>query len=239
MRWHKRVLRSEALRATACWVAASYVRLVHATGRWQVINAAAPESYLDQGQAFIVAFWHGRLLMMPKAWYPGRPFHMLISQHQDGQLIARTVGHFGIDTVAGSSSKGGAQALRAMVKALRAGECVGITPDGPRGPRMRASQGIVTVARMAGVPIIPLAYGATRGKLLGTWDRFFLPGLFARGVLVWGEPLTVPRDADEAALETARQAVEAAMNDLYATTDRMVNRDPVLPAEEAHAPARA
>ena len=103
--------------------------------------------------------------MMPYCWNPQKTIYMLISQHRDGQLIARTVGHFGIKTAAGSSSRGGARALRTMVKALSKGEYVGITPDGPRGPRRRARDGIVRVARLFGVPVIPAPVVATRGPL--------------------------------------------------------------------------
>ncbi|MBD3666551.1 MAG: lysophospholipid acyltransferase family protein, partial [Kangiella sp.] len=152
---------------------------------------------------------------------------------RDGQIIARTVGHFGIKTVAGSSSKGGAQALRAMVKALKAGDCVGITPDGPRGPRMRATDGIVNLARLAGVPIIPATFGATRGRVLGSWDRFLVAWPFGRGVIVWGDPITVARDADADALAAARAEVEESLNAITAEADRLTGRVPVEPAEAA------
>jgi len=212
---------------------AQYIRFAHATGRWQVIGGAAAQAMWRDGKPFILCFWHGRLLMMPYCWPRDRTIHMLISQHRDGQIIARTVGHFGIRTVAGSSSKGGAQALRAMVKALKAGEWVGITPDGPRGPRMRASDGVVSLARLAGVPIIPATFGAARGRVLGSWDRFLVAWPFGRGVIVWGDPIEVPRDADATALEAARQSVEDALNDITAEADRLTGRAPVEPAEAA------
>ena len=155
---------------------------------------------------------------------------MLISQHRDGQIIARTVGHFGIKTVAGSSSKGGAQALRAMVKALKAGDCVGITPDGPRGPRMRATDGAVALARLSGAPIIPATFGAARGKVLPSWDRFLVAWPFGRGVIVWGDPIEVPRDADAAQLDASRLRVEGALNAITAEADRLTGRAPVEPA---------
>ncbi len=229
----KRILKSDGFRRLLCWLGAQYIRFAHATGRWQVIGGAAAQAMWRDGKPFILCFWHGRLLMMPYCWPRDRTIHMLISQHRDGQIIARTVGHFGIRTVAGSSSKGGAQALRAMVKALKAGEWVGITPDGPRGPRMRASDGVVSLARLAGVPIIPATFGAARGRVLGSWDRFLVAWPFGRGVIVWGDPIEVPRDADATALEAARQSVEDALNDITAEADRLTGRAPVEPAEAA------
>ena len=229
----KRILKSDGFRRLLCWLGAQYIRFVHATGRWRVVGGAAAQDMWRDGKPFILCFWHGRLLMMPYCWPRNRTIHMLISQHRDGQIIARTVGHFGIRTVAGSSSKGGAQALRAMVKALKAGEWVGITPDGPRGPRMRASDGIVSLARLAGVPIIPATFGAARGRVLGSWDRFLVAWPFGRGVIVWGDPIEVPRDADATVLEAARQSVEDALNDISAEADRLTGREPVEPAEAA------
>ncbi|MEK9722900.1 MAG: lysophospholipid acyltransferase family protein [Rhodospirillaceae bacterium] len=228
----KAVLKSDTVRRFACWLGSHYIRFVHATGRWRTERGAAAEQFWNDGRPFILAFWHGRLLMMPYCWRRDVPIHMLISQHRDGQLIARTVSHFGIQTVAGSSSKGGAQALRAMVKALAAGECVGVTPDGPRGPRMRASDGIVSVARLSGVPILPATYSTAGGRVLGSWDRFLVARPFSRGVIVWGEPLSVPRDADAEGVEAARRELEARMNAITAEADRLVGRDPVAPAPE-------
>jgi lysophospholipid acyltransferase (LPLAT)-like uncharacterized protein len=223
----KRIGKSERLRGALCWLAAQYIRLVWLTGRWRVVGGHIPAALWDQGTPFILAFWHGRLLMMPKSWRRSVGINMLISGHRDGQLIARTVGHFGIRTIEGSTTRGGAAALRAMMKALKAGECIGITPDGPRGPRMRASDGIVAVARMSGCPVIPATYASVGAKRLGSWDRFLIPLPFSRGVIVWGDPIYVPRDADEAA---ARQQIEDAMNAQAAEADRLVGAEPVVPA---------
>lgn len=229
----KRLLKSDALRRVLCWLGANYIRLVRATSRWQIVGDEIPRRHWDAGEPFIVAFWHGRLLMMPHSWEPGRPIHMLISQHRDGRLIADTVAHFGIDTVSGSTSKGGAQALRAMVKHLKAGDCVGVTPDGPRGPRMRASDGIVAVARLAGVPIIPATNSMARGRNLKSWDRFLVAWPFGRGVIIWGQPISVARDADADGLEAARLQVEAGLNAITAKADAMTGRPAIAPADPA------
>lgn len=231
------ILRSDAARRLLCWLGAQYIRLVHLTGRWQVIGGEAAEALWRDGKPFILCFWHGRLLMMPHCWRRDRAIHMLISQHRDGQIIARTVGHFGIRTVTGSSSKGGAQALRAMVRAIKAGDCVGITPDGPRGPRMRASDGAVALARLSGVPIIPATYGTAAGRVLQSWDRFLVAWPFGRGVILWGDPILVPGDADAAAMEQARATLEAGLNAITERADRMTGRDPVVPAPAAGAEA--
>lgn len=226
----KRFIKSDAARRVLCRIGAIYIRLVHASGRWRTIGDDIPRHYWDAGTPFILAFWHGRLLMMPYCWDPAQPIHMLISQHRDGRLIADTVAHFGIDTVSGSSSKGGAGALRAMVRHLKAGECVGVTPDGPRGPRMRASDGIVAAARLSGAPIIPATYSSTAGRNLGSWDRFLVARPFSSGVVLWGTPIHVAGDADAAAMEIARQELEDSLNAITNEADRLCDRPTVEPA---------
>lgn len=160
---------------------------------------------------------------------------MLISRHRDGQLIARTVAHLGIGSIAGSSGKGGtdkggAAALREMVRTLKRGGYVGITPDGPRGPRMRAAKGVIDAARLAGVPIVPAAYAVTRRKVVSSWDRFIVALPFGRGVLMWGAPIVVPADADQEQRERLRAQLEERLNALTEEADRLCGHAPILPA---------
>lgn len=226
----KRLLRSARVRRVLCRLVAAYIRLVARTSRFETRGGERPAALWDAGRPFILAFWHGRLLMAPIAWRVGAPMNMLISGHADGRIIADAIGHFGLGTVTGSRSKGGAGALRAMLKALEAGQNVGVTPDGPRGPAMRATAGIIAAARLGRAPILPLAYATTRRRILGSWDRFHLALPFSRGVFLWGEPLVVPRDADAAALDAARALLEARLNDLTAEADRICGHVPVEPA---------
>lgn len=225
----KAIGRSEAVRRAACWILAQYIRLAHGLGRWEVEGGAFPARYWDEGKPFILCFWHGRLLMMPYCWRRDKVIHMLISAHRDGQLIADTVAHFGIKTAAGSSTRGGAGALRVILKALKAGDYVGITPDGPRGPRMRVGGGIIDVARLSGAPILPATYSSRRGRFLGSWDRFRVVWPGSNGLFLWGEPLYVSRDAD---IEATRQTLEERMNALCAEADRRCGQKPVEPADQ-------
>lgn len=226
----KRITRSDAVREGLCWLGAHYIRLVRATGYWRVEGAQIPAGFWRENKPFILAFWHGRIMMMPYCWRRDKAINMLISQHRDGQFIARTVAHFGIDTVAGSSSKGGSAALRSMLRSLKQGQSVGITPDGPRGPRMRASDGVVHVARMSGVPVIPCGFSAKSRKLLGSWDRFTVAFPFTKGVFVWGEPVHVSADATAEQLEAARIAIENGLTAVTRKADHMMGHIPVEPA---------
>jgi len=219
-RWARRVLRSDGLRRLLCWAVHLYIRFVYATNRWTVEGAEIPRRLRREGRPFILAFWHGRLLMIPMAWQRLAPMHMLISAHRDGRIIADSVTYFGVQSIAGSTRRGGSAALRAMLKRLGDGDCVGITPDGPRGPATVASAGIVNVARLAGVPIVPIVFATTRRRVLATWDRFHLALPFGRGLFLWGEPIDIARDLDDDDIDRARLLVEGRMNRLAEDADR-------------------
>jgi lysophospholipid acyltransferase (LPLAT)-like uncharacterized protein len=218
----RRLLRNARLRRVACWFIHWYIRFVYLTTSWSVEEGEWPHRLRAEGKPFILAFWHGRLLMIPMAWRRLAPMHMLISAHPDGQIIADAVTYFGVDSIAGSTSRGGSAALRTMLKRLKAGDCVGITPDGPRGPAMTASAGLVNLARLAGVPILPITYATSRRRMLATWDGFHLPWPFGRGVYLWGEPIGIAEELDEAGLESARRLVETRMIEMVWEAERRV-----------------
>ncbi|MGE5268107.1 MAG: lysophospholipid acyltransferase family protein [Thiohalocapsa sp.] len=228
--WRRHLLRSASLRRPLCRLVQLYIRLVYATNRWTVAGGEAPWRLRRQGKSFILAFWHGHLLMIPMAWQRLAPMHMLISAHRDGRIIAEAVRHFGIESIAGSSRRGGAAAMRAMLKRLAAGECVGITPDGPHGPAMCASSGIVNLARLADVPIVPIAVATSRRRVLASWDRFQLALPFGHGLFLWGEPIEVARELDADGIEETRRLVEARMNELAREADRRVGHHPLATA---------
>lgn len=232
----KRIQRSKPAVRFAADAIAFYVRLVRNTTRWDIRGAEHPEAFWSENRPFILTFWHGRLLMIPPTWRSDRRMHMLISQHRDGELIARAMDPFGIGTVRGSAAKagkkdkGGSGALRVMVRQLKLNEYAGFTPDGPRGPRMRASTGVIAAARLAKVPILPVTYAVKRRRVLNSWDRFILPWPFNRGVYLWGEPIDVHSDTTESP-EQAALRLETIMNGLCDEADRLCGHAPIAPAD--------
>ncbi len=230
----KRIIKSNSISSLLCWLGAQYIRLVYLSGRWTVVRGDIPRAYGDEGKPFILCFWHGRLLMAPYyRWGRSKIDFLLLSQHRDGQIGSCVVKRFGIRSVFGSSSKGGVVALRVMLRVLKSGQSVGIAPDGPQGPCMQASLGIVNLARLSGAPIIPATYSAVRGKVLKSWDRFFAALPFGRGAIVWGEPIYVPRNADDETLEAARLEVQRALNTITKEADCLCSRPPIKPESEA------
>jgi len=223
----------------AVWAGTQYIRLCHATGRWESVNEEVAKPFWDQGKPFIGTFWHGRLLMMPYGWRTDHPMHVLISRHGDGELIARVMDNFGLKTVRGSSAaenkkrkdRGGVAATRAMVKTLDSREYVSITPDGPKGPRMRAKDGAIALAKMSGAPMLSVSSSASSRKLLKSWDRFMLVWPFSRGVIVWGNPIYVPHDADDTMMEQKRLELEAELNRITDEADHMMGQLTVEPGK--------
>lgn len=219
----------ETVRGVLCWLGAQYIRFVCTTTRWRRFGDDVAQPFWDSGAPFIVAFWHQRILLMHHIWRSAKPISMLISRHRDGRIIARTVAHLGVGAIAGSSGKGGAGALREMVRTLKRGAYIGITPDGPRGPRMRAAMGIVDTARLSGAPILPAVYAVRRRKVVASWDRFIIALPFTRGVLMWGDPIIVPAGADRDQRERLRLKLEESLNALTAEADRLCGHAPILP----------
>lgn len=216
----RRVLRKAWVRHAVCWAIHCYIHIVYWTNRWTVENGEWPQRLLAEGRPFIGTFWHGRMAMIPLGWRRRAPMHMLISAHRDGQIIADAVAYFGIDAIAGSTRRGGSAALRRMIKKLKDGDCIAITPDGPRGPAMTASIGIVNVARLAQAPIVPITFATSRRWIAATWDKFYVPLPFGRGIFLWGEPTEIAADLDEAELENARRLIEARMVEMVQEADR-------------------
>jgi lysophospholipid acyltransferase (LPLAT)-like uncharacterized protein len=163
----------------------------------------------DFAGRYIYIFWHENLLL-PLYHYGRTDIWVLISQHADGQLITEVCRRLRFRTVAGSTTRGGVQAVRRMLRLSARGH-LAITPDGPRGPRREVQPGLIYLASRAGLPIIPLGIGYDRPWRMKSWDRFALPRLFSRGRCVTAEPIVVPADAGKERLETYRQHVEAVL----------------------------
>ncbi len=216
-------------------LAAGWLRLCHATTRWERVGLPLIEPYWAEGQPVILALWHGRLGVGALLWQGATPLHMLVSAHGDGRLIARTVERLGVRTVAGSSRRGGARAARDLVRLLQEGQAIGVTPDGPRGPRMRVQPGVIDLARLSGAPIVPVAMARRHRRQFASWDCFQLPLPFGRGMAAVGRPLLVPADVSEAGREGLREELENRLNALTAAVDQRLGVPPVRPADgETH-----
>lgn len=188
------------------------------TLRWEITGSEHYDATWGARLPVIFVLWHGRLL--PSSFYHrDEELATLISQHRDGDYIAHVVESWGFRAIRGSSTRGGSAALRAIVRTLRGGTAVAITPDGPQGPRQKMKAGPVLAAQVAGVPILPVSAGGPGWKV-GGWDRFLIPRPFAKIRLAYGEPIVVPREADAAELDRISDRLERRLNELTAMVDR-------------------
>ena len=211
-----------------------YIRFVYWTGSWTRENEDIPNGFHEAGKPFILALWHGRLAMMGLAWRYGDTVTVLASAHRDGRIVARVLEGFGFSVVYGSTNKDGATALRRLSSVLATGGVIGVTPDGPRGPRMRAAPGVILLARLAKVPIIPMTFATSRRRVHTSWDRFVLPLPFGRGVYLWGEPILAPSSANKALMEEKRLELEHAITELTTQADHLMGQEsiPAAPQNE-------
>ncbi|MEM9627558.1 MAG: lysophospholipid acyltransferase family protein [Pseudomonadota bacterium] len=233
VRWHHR----PKVRHVLAGLIAGYIRLIDRTGRWNVNVPPATAALIRDGRPFIGAFWHGRLLMIYPAWRrllielgqdQRRQPYVISSSHGDGQLIQLAVNRFGLKTLWGSSRRGGAKVLREAKQVLSAGDIIVMTPDGPRGPRMRAQPGIAYLSGSVGVPVVPITFATRRERILGSWDRFKLVWPFASGVLAFGEPLAPTAGSDT---ESRRRAIEAHMIAFARDIDLAAGLEPIEPGD--------
>jgi len=207
-------------------VAASLVRLLGATLRLRAEGVEALVPSWAAARPLIYCVWHGRILMVPwlnarlRRTHGARAVSVLASRSRDGSILGGFVSRFGLDVVRGSSSRGGAGALRALVTAVQAGRDVALAPDGPRGPRGQLGPGVVALAALTGASVVPLGFAARPARRLSTWDEFLVPAPFARAALVFGAATTIARDADR---ERVRKEIERSLDEATAAADRLVS----------------
>ncbi len=196
----KQLLKKPAVRGTLSFIVSLLLRFIFLSSRIIRItppNAAPLMAGTDQA---IFCFWHGNMIMHPFQKPKGRKMVVLISHHRDGAFITSILGWLGIGTVRGSTRKGGANAMRELFTTCDGGSNISITPDGPRGPVYQAQHGAAMLARKTGLPLLPVAFGASRGRRFSSWDKFLLPYPFARIVFVAGEPIFARDEDDDAAI---------------------------------------
>ena len=183
------------------------------------------EFYRDGGKPMIYAIWHGRMVV-PLFCRKNRGVSVLVSEHRDGELVTSTVIASGNMAVRGSTTRGSTRALVQLVRLVRNGEKIAITPDGPRGPRWKLQPGIIYIAAKSGIPIVPITGSSRFSYFFKSWDLFQLPLPFSRAALVIGEPYTVTGGIDEANIEYHRAEVEKRLIELTKEADRLAGASP-------------
>ena len=214
----KRILTESLSSRVVTFLLVTIIRFIYATMRITVVGKEILPGFAVRGEGYIGAFWHGRILMIPFL-YPGKALHILVSIHRDGEIIARILSSFGFQLVRGSSSKGGSDAMREMLRLLRADNDLGIAADGPRGPAEVLKPGAAQLGRLSGKAVIPISFSASRSIRFRSWDRFMFPLPFSRGVFVVAEPVRSEKGEE---IEAFRLRIENALKEATAMADAMV-----------------
>ncbi len=217
MRFWRRLGRQRWVQVAIGTLAAEYLRLVGTTTRF-MIDPADGYARIDAHLPIILAMWHGQHFLGPFVKRNGDRGKVLISRHRDGEINAIAAARLGIEMIRGSGDhgrdfnrKGGVGAFREMLSCLEQGDSIALTADVPKVARV-AGLGIVMLARESGRPIFPIALTTRRRVVLDNWDRTTINLPFSRGAAVLGNPVLVPADADDAAMEAHRRQVESELN---------------------------
>lgn len=207
-------------------------------------DPAMDTAHPDWSGQKIYIFWH-EYILFPLYLRGHNNLAMLLSRHQDAEMLSYAAHHLGYEFVRGSSRKGGASALRELLR--RSGRMnLAITPDGPRGPRRKLAQGPIYLSSKLGLPIVAMGFGFERPWRMPTWDRFALPrpGTRARGVV--SPAIHIPGDLDRDGLEHYRLVVERLLNGLTEEAEswavsgqRHAEQLPAYPTHQRRAPFRA
>jgi len=193
------------------WLVPRLIWLIHwflaLTIRWQHVGNRFSAG---QAQQAVVTMWHARILMLPYAFRGWRGY-MLVSEHRDGSFISDAINLLGVPTLRGSKTRGGARAMLQMVRKVRDENCsLGITPDGPKGPVEVVKEGTAQLAMKTGLPVQPVCYATRRHWRAKSWDRFYIPKPFTRGVFVYGDYVWIAADEPmEQAVMRIQQAMDA------------------------------
>jgi hypothetical protein len=183
------------------------------TLNFRFLNRGVRDAYMHSDRPFIATLWHQHMLMALHST-GGRRIVLLSSRSRDGELSARLIQRMGHTVVRGSSSAGGAHALRQLTGLLRDGHPAVLTPDGPCGPAHHVKLGCVLAARDAGVPLIPMGCAVSRAIRLHNWDRTAIPRPFSKVAIAYGEPMAIPPDATREDCESVRRRLEERMERL-------------------------
>ena len=221
----KAAIRSRGGNVVFGWIVAAFIGILMTSIAWRRRDrqdiAATLAADVAAHDGAIIVFWHDRILAMPYLWPSEIPLHALQSPHADGRMMAHCIHTFGVNTIWGSSNRSALSSLRDMLQVLEDGECVAITPDGPRGPAHQAAIGAVALARMSGRPIIPLSWATGRAWRASGWDRMWIPRPFARGRFVMGTPIHVAANATRADMDVTTRSMETMLTELGEEADQL------------------
>ena len=211
MRIKKKIIKNLFVQHILALVCVLYIKLVRATSVVLEKNIQTPEFYWKNNKPFILAFWHNQLMMITYCWKSNSKINILASGHSDGRFGAIVGKYFSLNNIP-TSSNNKSITLKPIFKLLKNSKYVGITPDGPRGPNQKVSEGIIKIAKITQVPIIPVGFASSKFKKLKSWDSFLVTKPFSKCVFVWGNAISIPKNSRENEIEELKIKLENEIN---------------------------
>ena len=216
MKIKKKILKNILIQNLLGFLVAIYIFLVKITSTIQYENQHIPKKYWKNNKSFILAFWHSQLMMISFSWKSKKKINILASKHSDGRFGAIVGKYFNLNNIP-ASIKGNDFALRPIFQKLKTNEYVGITPDGPRGPKEIVSEGIIKIAQATNTPIIPFGFWSSNNIQLKSWDNFLITLPFSKCCFVWQDPIHVPKQYDKAQINDFTDLLKTKIDDCIKT----------------------
>jgi len=208
----KKIIKHAITQNIIAYLGAKFIKFIYKTTQWNFINLQNLNTAVTSERPVIICCWHQRLLMIPSFWHFKRNTSVLLSSHSDGLLISKVLMHFNVGSIYGSSTRGGDKAALQIIRQLKQGNAIGITPDGPKGPNQIASLGVAQLAYLSKALIVPISYSVQKHKSLRSWDKFMVPLPFSKGRFCAGEII------DATDFKNAEGLLEIIQSNLYNTT---------------------
>ena len=208
----KKLLKHFIVQQLLAFIAFIYIVFVKITSNIKYENIDSPKKYWQDKKPFILAFWHGQLMTFSYTWKINKKLNILASSHSDGRFGACIARYFKLNNIPISSDSNNLS-LRPIFKILNSNNYIAITPDGPRGPKEKVSEGIIKIAKISKVPIIPVGFGSSKNFCLKSWDSFLITLPFSKCRIVWGDSITIPENLEDQEIATYKKIIEEKINE--------------------------
>ncbi len=211
MKFRKKILKLVLVQKFLAFVGSLFIKSVALTSEIKIKNSDNIENLWKNKKPFILAFWHGQLMMISYVWKSNYELNILASGHSDGRFGSYLGKYFKLNNIP-INSKNKSKSLRDALVILKNSKCIGITPDGPRGPSQKVSEGAIKISKISKVPIVPLGFASNKNFKLKSWDSFLITLPFSKCVFFWGEPILIKDDVSEVEIEDYKNIVEEKIN---------------------------
>jgi len=211
MRIKKKLLKNFFIQNILGFLTFLYIRTVNFTSSIHFENESIPRQFWNDDKPFILAFWHSQLMMIGFSWKKHNNINILASGHSDGRFGAIVGRYFNLNNIQ-TSKKNKSISLKFIFKLLNDNNYIGITPDGPRGPKEIVSEGIIKIAKKSKVPIIPIGFWSSKNFKLKSWDSFLITLPFSKCSFVWNKPLEIPYNIQENQIQHYQKLLQEKIN---------------------------